>query len=126
HLDISVGGHVVGDGPNTTFETAYREMEEELGLIDGDLKDGELSFISGYESYDENKRQNFYNAEWRDILLGEITTEGFDKIRFSDKEVVGLYLCPISEANNLLTQKTMSIASALRLSLPKCLKGMCF
>ncbi len=121
HLDISVGGHVQGNAPSASEETANREMEEELGLTRADLKGGKLISLGGYESYDECAQDNFYNAEWRDVYVGEITTTGLDKIHFKDNEVVGLYFCPESEASNLLKQKLIPIASALELSLPRCL-----
>ncbi len=120
-LDISVGGHVTGDNLSISLESTYREMEEELGITIADLKDGELLYQKGYESYDENEKNIFYNSEWRDVYLGEILTDGFDKIRFTDKEVVGLYLCPESEAKNLLKQNMIPLANALKYSLPLCL-----
>jgi isopentenyldiphosphate isomerase len=52
HLDISVGGHVVGVDIFSSIGSAYREMEEELGITKADLKAGELTFLEGYESTD--------------------------------------------------------------------------
>lgn len=120
-LDISVGGHVTGDDLSMSLESTYREMEEELGITLADLKGGELIYQKGYESYDENEKNIFYNSEWCDVYVGELMTDGFDNIRFNDKEVVGLYLCPESEAKNLLKQNVIPIASALKYSLPLCL-----
>lgn len=121
HVDISVGGHVIGDGPLISKESAYREMEEELGISTNELVSEELTYKTGYESTDINEQANFFNTEWRNVYLAEITLKGFEKIRFSDKEVVGLYLCPSSEAKHLLNQGIIPIASGLRLSLPYCL-----
>lgn len=121
HLDISVGGHVVGGDVSNSIESAYRELEEELGISKAELRDGKLSFASGYESTDEREEDHFYNTEWRDVYLGEINTDGLEKIKFSDKEVVGIYLCPEYDSRNLLNQKIIPIASALKLSLPKLL-----
>jgi hypothetical protein len=104
-----------------SLESTYREMEEELGITRANLKGGELLYQKGYESYDENEENNFYNSEWRDVYVGEITTRGFDHIRFNDQEVVGLYLCPEPEARNLLKQNVIPLASALKCSLPLCL-----
>jgi len=118
HIDISVGGHVKGSG--STEETAYKEMEEEFGIARGDLKDGRLYSVGVYESYNERKQQNFHNAEWREVFVGELATENLGKIRFKDSEVVGLHLCPASQARDLLDQKKLPIASALALSLPRC------
>lgn len=117
HLDISVGGHVKGEA--TPERTAYEEMEEELGIARADLRGGELIPHDGYESYNERDEDNFYNAEWRDVYVGEILS--LEKVRFNDEEVAGIYLCPESEARNLLEQRFIPIASALELSLPKCL-----
>jgi isopentenyldiphosphate isomerase len=120
HLDISVGGHVTADTVSPLgIDSAYREMKEELGLDRNDLMDKELLFRAGYESYDRNESQGFYNAEWRDVYVGVL--ENLNKFGFSDGEVVGLYLCPESEAENLLSQTFIPLASALRLSLPLCL-----
>ncbi len=121
HLDISVGGHVIGRGPVITLVSAYREMEEELGITKADLRNGELDYKKGYESHEERPKDNFYNTEWRDVYVGEITTASLDKIRFNDNEVVGLYLCPESQAQHLLEQKLLPIASALKYSLPYCI-----
>jgi 8-oxo-dGTP pyrophosphatase MutT (NUDIX family) len=71
-LDISVGGHVAGDGPNVSVETAYREMTEELGFEKDDLKEDGLSFVAAYESTDNDQSEYFYNTEWRDVYRGEI------------------------------------------------------
>jgi 8-oxo-dGTP pyrophosphatase MutT (NUDIX family) len=117
HLDISVGGHVQEEA--APEQTAYREMREEIGIRKDNLKGGKLIPHSGYESYNERAEDNFYNAEWRDVYLGEISS--LEKIRFKDKEVVGIYLCPESEAENLLEQRFIPVASALELSLPRCL-----
>ena len=122
-IDISVGGHVTTDiASSLVVDSAYREMKEELGLDRQNLIGKELLFQTGYESYDENENGNFYNAEWRAVYLGRLLTENFNKLKFSDKEVVGLYLCQESEAKNLLSQTVIPIASALKLSLPFCLQ----
>ena len=118
HLDISVGGHVIGE--TTSEVAAFQEMQEEFGVDEAGLKDGKLVFVGGYESYDKRAEDSFFNAEWRDVYMGELTD--LNVIKFEDKEVVGLYLCPESEARNLLTQGFIPIASALEYSLPKCLQ----
>lgn len=123
-VDISVGGHVTCnvDSP-TAIDSAYREMNEELGLDKQNLIDKHLLFKAGYESYDEDDSKDFHNAEWRDVYLGRLDTNEFNRLRFIDNEVVGLYLCPESEAERLLSQTIIPIASALKLSLPYCLQS---
>lgn len=118
-LDISVGGHVVID--TDKLKAAYREMEEELGITIEHLKNGELTYQKGYKVLEEQEEKNFYNTEWRDIYIGEISTESLNQIRFNDNEVVGLYLCPESQAQHLLNQKIIPMASALRDSLQLCI-----
>lgn len=121
-IDISVGGHVtMNDKTISVIDSAYRELSEELGLDKNNLTDKQLVFRAGYESYDEDKGKNFHNAEWRDVYLGRLNTNEFDKLKFVDKEVVGLYLCPETEAEGLLSQTLIPVASALKLSLPYCL-----
>lgn len=114
HLDFSVGGHVKKGPSLDPKQTVLSEMQEELGITLNDLKGKELKFYTGYESYNKCIEENFYNAEWQDIYLGEINTKSFDKICFKDKEVVGIYLCPQLEVKNLITQKIIPISYALK------------
>ena len=118
HVDISVGGHVVGK--TESEQIAYSEMEEELGITPHDLVGGKLLRRDGYHNKpDERPSENFYNVEWRDIYLADLIPSRIDNLRFSDEEVVGLYLCPELEARNLFGQKQVPIASALRQYLEK-------
>ncbi|MBD3289732.1 hypothetical protein GF337_13075 [candidate division KSB1 bacterium] len=122
HLDISVGGHVNNASNDDSLQTAYIEMEEELGIGQSDLIGNKLEFKKGYVNYDKREDENYYNAEWRDVYVGEIGTGAFEKIHFKDDEVVGIYLCPQSEAYNLLKQKIIPFGNALERSLPLCLE----
>lgn len=121
HLDISVGGHVVGDSQSISVQTAYKEMEEELGITKSDLKGNKLTFKKGYEFVEKREKDYFFNLEWRDVYLASLNRGGMEKINFNDKEVVGLYLCPKSEAFRILYQNFIPIASALKNSLKFCL-----
>ena len=119
-LDISVGGHVKAS--QSIEKTVYAEMEEELGIQRAYLKGKEVLYCGSYKSYNERSDDNFYNAEWRDIFIGEISIECLENLRFKDKEVVGIYLCPEKEAENLLNQKVIPIASGLEGSMKRVLK----
>lgn len=121
HLDISVGGHIVGESQSIVIQTAYKEMEEELGITQSDLIGRRLFFSTEYESKSKDEWKYFYNTEWRFVFKGEISTNRFDKIRFCDNEVVGIYLCPESEATKLLGQKFIPIANGLKESLQYCI-----
>lgn len=124
HVDISVAGHVAGREPMRSEDAAYREMNEELGLQKKDLIHTGLIHMTGYESYNEDPQRHFYNSEWREVFVAEVSTQGFNRIHFPDNEVVGLYLCPEKEINNFLSQKIIPIAQALRLSVPKCVENL--
>lgn len=122
-MDISVGGHVVvSTDADPGLGAAYRELQEELGLTQDDLQERILAFRGGYDSYDQDETNNFYNAEWRDVYVGTIDTACFNRIRFADGEVSGLYLCPSSDASNFLTQQTIPLGDALRSSLMLCIE----
>ena len=120
-LDISAAGHVVGGA--SVDDAAWAELSEELGVGKHDLADGTLRNLGGYEHCEPRPKDNFFNCEWRQVYAGNLTAEGFQNLRFADGEVSGLFLCPEAQATMLLEQKTILIASALRQSLPLCLRA---
>lgn len=127
HIDISVGGHVTRGTATDLARSAEIEMNEELGIGVRDLKDARLLPCGGYNSYDENPPNNFFNCEWREIYVADLLTDTFTSINFTDKEVTGLMLCPESEAFNLLDgkkNKHIAVASALHGSLDRCIQAM--
>jgi len=85
------------------------------------LESGGLKHVAGYELNEEREGDNFFNVEWRELYLGDILPSAMERIRFQDREVVGLYLCPESEARRFLSQTFLPLASALTNSLPRCL-----
>ena len=114
HVDISAGGHVThSDNQNPPFDTAYREMEEELG-IKADSLTKPLIYCGGYLNYVERPVENLYDAEWCDVFVGTVSNTGFSQIHFADEEVVGLYLCPENEVENLITQTRIPMAGAIQ------------
>jgi 8-oxo-dGTP pyrophosphatase MutT (NUDIX family) len=120
-VDISVGGHVVGKSQSE--QAAYDEMQEELGIGRSDLIGGGLLRPAGYLSeLEEHPSKNFFNAEWRDVYLADLIPSHFDNVRFNDKEVAALYLCPEPEAQRLCEQGQVRIASALRQYLERCIQ----
>jgi isopentenyldiphosphate isomerase len=118
-VDISVGGHLVGD--IESGQAALIEMQEEIGVSPSDLV-GELTFVGGYDGYNESDKRLFYDAEWRDVYIARV--KSLDAVRFTDGEVVGIYLCPQVEARNILAQDRIPVAHGLRLSLPICLRRL--
>jgi isopentenyldiphosphate isomerase len=118
-IDISVGGHVT-DGLSLD-ETACKEMIEELGLHESDLENGVLKNLGGYDSYNERDDDCFHNAEWRQVYIGRVSTDGMSNIKLPDGEVAGVYLCPLKDAKLLLSQPFIQIANGLESTLPYCL-----
>ena len=118
HIDLSVGGHVVGD--RAPGDAALIEMDEELGLSVTDLTEPKLHYLGGYECLNQVRANSFYDREWRDVYCAEIRS--LRAIAFKDEEVVGIYLCPVSHARSLLAQEVIPVAHGLRKSLPLCLE----
>lgn len=110
HLDISVGGHVKSG--STPLDTALSEMAEEIGLKPSDLVNGSLEKILEYSAYNSTGDW-FHNNERCEVFSGEIKPDSLKNVRFSDKEVMGMYLCPALELASLVKQKHFPIASAL-------------
>lgn len=111
HLDITVGGHIKNN--STPIQTAWSEMQEEIGLGKDDLVEGNLKHAFGYSTFDSTGLW-FNNNEWCEVYVGLIKPGSIKKLHFSDGEVVGLYLCPEAELDNLLKQKQIPVAAALR------------
>ncbi len=86
-----------------------------------DLVDGQLCHQTGYESCDDYPHLYFRNSEWRFVFTGELTAAGLERIRFADREVAGIFLCPEAEIEALLQEGGLPMASGLRHSLPRCL-----
>jgi 8-oxo-dGTP pyrophosphatase MutT (NUDIX family) len=118
-VDISVGGHMTAADPDSE-QVALAEMLQETGLTLADL-DGPLTYLGGY-SFDEARPDEiFYNSEWRDVYVAHVRQDRFGAIRFADGEIAGMVLVPMKDADDLLRQRIMPMASALTHSLPKCL-----
>jgi isopentenyldiphosphate isomerase len=117
-VDISVGGHVVGQEGSRA--SAFMEMAEEMGVAAGDLVGGDLTMVGGYDCLHRSRTRPFHDAEWRDVYVGRIASLG--SVGFTDGEVVAVYLCPQAGAGDLLAQERIPVANGLRLSLPVCLE----
>lgn len=119
HLDISVGGHVVGR--ESSHRTVLKEMEEELGIPLGLLLNSNFHHINSYMVEDIKPEMNLYNYEQRELYIAEIDSKSISAINFKDNEVVGLYLCTLNSVKDLLDHSTLPLTHALKESLPKCL-----
>jgi len=129
-LDLTVTGHVPQNlqGHDITYEQgAWKEIEEELGLIERDsqstLVGGKLIPVGDpYFSFDMDIRRNppFYNAEARQIYIATLTGEGLSKLQFADGEVSELTFVTPETAWDIAARE--NIASGLRYSLPRVLE----
>ena len=88
-------------------------MNEELGFDLSDLVNQKLTKILEYSTYNSSGDW-FHNNEWCEVYEGEIKLDSLSKLCFVDGEVVGSYLCPMSELRKLPMQKYIPIAPALR------------
>jgi hypothetical protein len=75
--------------------------------------------VGQYATLDDH-RDDFYDVEWHVVYLGEV--HNLDGIRFADGEVVGVYLCPASEVENLARQEILPVPHILKIILPQCLE----
>ena len=116
-VDLSIGGHVTAG--KTVLETAYQEMEEEMGISIHDVVNQQLENLGGKFTYTAKPEFQFYNHEWSELYLAELKTDALEKIYFQDGEVVGLYFCPEKEAINLLKKSRFPLATALQKGLTK-------
>ena len=121
HVDISVGGHMTAEDSSSAEDTAFAEMLQETGLTPSDL-DAPLEHVGGYPFDESRPDEKFYNSEWRDVYIGRVKQESFGEIRFPDGEVAAVVLVPMKDAQQLLGQDSVPMASALTNSLPKCLE----
>lgn len=64
---------------------------------------------------------SFFHSEWREVYVGHVKQNRMGAIKFQDGEVAGILLIPQDEAQALLQQKAVPLASALTASLPRCL-----
>jgi ribonuclease BN (tRNA processing enzyme) len=122
HIDISAAGHVVQSA--SVEASALAELNEELGVSACHLEGGGLRDLGGYEHRDSKPEKNFFNCEWRQVFAGHLTPEAFSILHFADGEVAGLYLCPEAQVVKLLELEMLPMASALRQSLPRCLRAL--
>ena len=117
--DIAVGGHVKGGG---TFEEALlQEMYEEIGIRKQDTLD--ILEFGIYESNTTYPEKNFCSIEVRKVFEVILSKGSFDKIRFTDNEVAGIYLCDKENARHLIEEN--NIASGIKHTLPRYLEWKC-
>lgn len=116
HIDISVGGHVIKN--DSISDTAEKEMREELGLSTKQILNQKLLNIANYNIEDIDDSKLFFNNEYRTLYVAEINPSVLSEISFDDREVIGLYFCPLQLAKVLISQNTLPIANALKESLP--------
>lgn len=115
-FDIAIGGHAKS---NSSFEeTLYSEMSEELGICREDTE--RITEVCIYECHTKDPEKNFFSIEVRKIFEVMLTKGSIDKIRFTDNEVAGVYLCNENELKHFITEE--KIASGLKYSIPQYLK----
>lgn len=122
-IDISVGGHLKAMDSDFTEKTAFNEMLEEVALKANDLE-VPLEYAGGYSSDESRPKDHFNNYEWRDVYIGYVKQDRIGHVNFADGEVAGLVIVELDRAQDFLEQSFLPLASALRESLPICLKAL--
>lgn len=121
-LDLSVTGHVRAG--LSWQEAMQREAAEELGL---DLTpqagmitaDGLLAIGRPYRRCEaDSLNPPVHICHVTQVFAATLTQAGLASLRFTDGEVVGLYLCSLAEIEHLLAQDAPRIAPGLVQSLP--------
>lgn len=111
-FDVSVGGHVKAD--STYEETFFIEMGEELGFVEADTS--KIIDIGIYESNVCLPGYNFLSVEARKVFVVELLPSSFDRIKFVDNEVAGVFICDEKEVVGMLA--TEKIGSGLKYTIP--------
>ncbi len=121
-LDLSVTGHVRA---GLSWQQAIqREAAEELGL---DLSpDGGMVTETGcqpvgrpyHRAEADSLNPPVHICHITQVFTATLTPAGLAGLRFSDGEVVGLYLCSLDEVQRLLADDPLRVAPGLAQSLP--------
>lgn len=121
-LDLSVTGHVRAG--LSWREAMQREAAEELGLDltprAGMITAGGLSTVGPPYRRCEADSLNppVHICHVTQVFAATLTPAGLASLRFSDGEVMGLYLCSLAEIDQLLVEDALRIAPGLMQSLP--------
>lgn len=113
HIELSVTGH--GGMEKDWLVSAYREMQEEIGLTAENLT-GNLIFVgNNFMSYDEDKN-NFHDREFVRIYTQRLRPSGVGSLSLREDEVEKIYF--ISEDNISGICSKFKIAPGLKHTLP--------
>jgi isopentenyldiphosphate isomerase len=117
-FDIPVAGHVVG--LESTTDTLYKELEEELNLDRGDIYDPEM--VGSYDYRGPSSDPSLRNVEFRVVFRSRLKAGRLFKIGFVDREVAAISVFALSELDAMINTYPERVASGLARSFPICLR----
>ena len=113
NIELSVTGHIGME--NDWLVSAYREMQEEIGLTAENLA-GNLIFVgNNFISYDDDKN-NFHDREFVKIYTQRLRPSGIASLSPSENEVEKIYF--ISEDNISGIYAEFKVAPGLKHTFP--------
>jgi len=117
-IDFSAGGHIeVGA---TRLETAFKELEEEIGLTYEDLLEGRLFPGTLTERVVVAKPAYWtLNFEWTYFYFGRMRDQALDRVFFNDGEASGTLSLDLSDLSELCIRPNVSLSFLLCLPVLK-------
>lgn len=118
-FDVPGAGHVVG--LESTTDTLYKELEEELDLDRDDIYDPEM--VGSYDYRGPSSDPILRNVEFRVVFQSRLKADRLSSIGFVDREVSAISVFALSELEAIINTYPERVASGLTESFPIYLRG---
>jgi len=118
-FDVPVAGHVVG--LESTTDTLYKELEEELDLDRDDICDPEM--VGSYNYHEPWSNPRLRNVEFRVVFQSRLKAGRLSRIGFVDREVAAISVFALSELEAIINTYPERVASGLTESFLVYLRG---
>jgi len=118
-FDVPVAGHVAG--LESTTDTLYKELEEELDLDRGDIYVPEM--VGSYDYRGPSSDPILRNVEFRVVFQSCLKADRLSSIGFVDREVSAISVFALSELEAIINTYPERVASGLTESFPIYLRG---
>ncbi len=118
-FDVPGAGHVAG--LESTTDTLYKELEEELNLDRDDIYDPEM--VGSYDYRGPSSDPILRNVEFRVVFRSRLKADRLSRIGFVDREVAAVSVFALSEIEAIINTYPERVASGLTESFPVYLRG---